>query len=82
MTDLKKILKEKELVIGTERTLKNLKLGKIKKVFLAKNCSAGIREEIKRYAGINKIEVEELDVSNEELGGLCKKPYSVTVLSY
>ena len=56
--DIKKALDAKKLVIGTDKTIKNLKFGKIA-----------------------KIEFNILNKSNEELGIVCKKPYSISVLS-
>ena len=77
LDELKKALKEKTIVFGTERTLKNLKLGKTKKVFLASNCPDKIREEIKSYG----VEVIELKEPNTEIALICKRPHDISVLS-
>ncbi len=77
LDELKNALKEKNLVFGTERTLKNLKLGKVKKVFLASNCLDKIREEVKSY----DIEVIELKEPSSEIALICKRPHSISVLS-
>ncbi|MBS3107404.1 ribosomal L7Ae/L30e/S12e/Gadd45 family protein [Candidatus Woesearchaeota archaeon] len=79
--DFKEIIKDKNLTIGSELTLKKLKNDKLKKIFLAKNCSISVAEDIKKYASLKKIEVIELDMKNDELGMACKKPYKVSVLS-
>ena len=81
MKELKDALKEKNLVFGTERTIKGIRSGEVKKVFIAKNCPGNARKKIKYYAGIDKIDVFELDANNEELGVMCKKPFSIAVLS-
>ena len=61
--------------------LKKLKRGEISKVFLASNCSKEIEEEIRYLSKINDVKVEKLKQPNEEIGLLCKKNFSVSVLS-
>lgn len=82
LNELNGILKKEKLVFGSERTLKLLKNEKLKKIFLASNCKEDIKEEIKKYAKIFNVEVIELESPNDEIGVLCKKPFSVSVLSY
>lgn len=76
--ELKKALKEKEFVFGTKQTLKNLKNGKTKKVFLANNCPENVKTEIKSY----NAEVIELKELNLEIAVICKRPHPISVLSY
>jgi ribosomal protein L30E len=77
LAELKKALKEKTVVFGVNRTLKNLKLGKCKKVFISSNCPERTREEIKSY----DVEVIELSEPNTEIALICKRPHSISVLS-
>jgi large subunit ribosomal protein L30e len=81
LQEIKKNLDNDNLIIGYDKTLKNLKLGKISKVYLSVNCPDEIKEDVKRYANINKTDVEILKKNNEDLGVLCKKPFSISVLS-
>lgn len=80
-TEIKKMLKEKSLVIGTERTIKNLRLGKVDKVIVTSNCSTKVQKDIDYYAGLGKAEVMKIKYPNEELGIMCKKPFAISVLS-
>lgn len=80
-TEIKKLLKEKKLVIGTERTLKNLKLGRVDKVILTSNCPEKIQKDIEYYAGLGKAESIKIKYPNEELGIMCRKPFAISVLS-
>lgn len=80
-TELKKMLKEKKPVIGTERTIKNLKLGKVDKVIVTLNCPEKIQKDIDYYAALSKTEVLKIKYPNEELGIICKKPFAISVLS-
>jgi large subunit ribosomal protein L30e len=82
MNDLKKALKEGKLVFGTNRTMKLIKNGKAHKVYLAKNCNEDTKKEIIYYGKLAKIEVKQLDLPNEEIGMVCKKPFAISVLCY
>lgn len=79
-TDFKKVLKNKNLIVGTEKTAKQLKLGKLAKVFVTANAPEGVRADINYYAKLTKTEVMNLKYTNEELGELCKRPFSISVL--
>ena len=51
LTKLKQLLKEnKESMIGENTIIKNIKLGKVKLVFLANNCKTELKESLKYYA--------------------------------
>lgn len=80
MEDIKKLVKEKKVFIGTEQTMKNLKLGNVSKIFLASNCIDNVKEDIKHYSELAGTEVVELDTPNDELGLMCRKPFSISVL--
>ena len=75
---LKKSLKEDKIVYGFKTALKNLKSGKVSKIFLAKNCPQELRDEVKKYSNIEIIELKE---PNKELALICKKKFSVNLLS-
>ena len=78
--EIKKIIKDKKAVIGTNAVLKGLKLGKVSKVFVTINCPEDIKESVKHYAELSKAEVIEIEQPNDELGILCKKPFSISLL--
>ena len=78
-TEVRALVGTKKLVIGTERVMKLLKTGNISKVFLTVNCPDSVREDVARYAGLAKAEIVELDIPNDELGIVCKKPFSISV---
>ena len=79
--DIKKMLKAGNVVIGTQKAVKGIKLGKIEKVMVSKNCPAGVEKDINHYAGLAGIEVHKLDYPNDELVVICKKPFSISVLA-
>ena len=80
-TEIKKLLKAGNVVLGTERTLKNLRLGKVEKILLSSNVAEKTEKDVNYYAGISNTEVQKLDIPNDELGIVCKKPFSISVLS-
>ena len=80
-TEIKKLIKAKKIIIGTQRTIKSLKLGKVDKVLLSSNCADRTVNDINYYAGLSKAETIRVRYPNEELGVICKKPFSVSVIS-
>lgn len=81
ISEISKLLKTKKLVFGTGNTVKKLKVGKIAKVFLTSNCPKAVSEDIRHYSGLSSAEVVQLEVPNDELAQICKKPFSISVLS-
>ena len=77
--ELRDLLDTNKVVIGTERVMKQLKLGKISKVFLTVNCPDYVSSEIEKHAKISKADVVKLSIPNEELGVICKKPFSISI---
>lgn len=80
-TEIKKIIKARKVIIGTERTIKSLRLGKVDKVILSSNCADRTVNDINYYAALSKAETIRVRYPNDELGVICKKPFSVSVLS-
>lgn len=78
LSKLKKVLREHKVIFGRERTLKNLKLGKVKVVFVASNCPLDVKDKIKLY----EVEVIELEEPSDEVALICKRPHTISVLSY
>ena len=76
----RKAIKEENVIIGTKQVLKNLKLGKISKVYVTSNCPKAVKQDLKNYSSIFDIEVVQLKTPNTELGVLSKKPFSISVL--
>ena len=79
--EIKKLMKSGNIIIGTEKTIKSLKLGRVQKVLLSANCPAQVEKDISYYAGLGGAEHHKLDYPNDELGGICKKPFSISVLA-
>lgn len=80
ITEIKNNLKNKRLVLGTKLTVKQLKRGNVAKVFLSSNCPEPVRKDIAHYSQLGSIALEQLDIPNSDLGTICKKPFSVSVV--
>ncbi|MBD3259274.1 hypothetical protein GF371_01425 [Candidatus Woesearchaeota archaeon] len=80
MKELKSLIEKGQVTVGTDLTLKNLRLGKIEKVLITKNCPADVREEILRFS--DEVKIEQIDKTNIELGTICKKPYAISIIGY
>ncbi len=81
MEDLKALIKEGKAIVGTDESIKNLKQGNVKKVFITSNCPQKTKDQVKKYAKLSNVKVEELEVPNDELGVLCRKPFPISVLA-
>ena len=79
--DIKKLVKSGHILIGTDRVVKSLRLGKVQKVLMSSNCPSGVEKDIMHYAGLSGAEFEKLEFPNDELGVICKKPFSISVLA-
>ncbi|HLD12914.1 MAG TPA: ribosomal L7Ae/L30e/S12e/Gadd45 family protein [Candidatus Nanoarchaeia archaeon] len=82
LENLRKAFKEEQLIYGSERTIKKLKQGKTKTIFLAKNCPPDVRATIQHYATLQPVTIHDLEEPNTELALICKKKYNVSVVSY
>ena len=74
---LKKSLKEDKLVYGFRSAVLGLKNGKVIKIFLAKNCPQEFKDKLKNY----NIEIIELNEPNKEISLICKKKFSINIVS-
>jgi large subunit ribosomal protein L30e len=79
--EIKKVIKSGNFIIGSDVGMKSLKLGKTEKVYLASNCNEITKKEAERLARIAKVDVVVLSIPNDDLGVLCKKPFSISMLS-
>ncbi len=78
--EIKKMLKNENLVLGSDRILKLLRQSQMESVWLASNAPASVSDDVKRYAQLSGIGVETLAIPNDELGVICKKPFHVAAI--
>ena len=80
--EIRKAIKDKKIYYGADITVKMIKSGNINEVYVASNCPERIKKDLRHYCRISNINLHELEESNEELGNICKKPFSVSVLCH
>jgi ribosomal protein L30E len=78
ISEIRKLLESGKLILGTEQTINKLRNNQIGKVYLSANCPQRVKEDISSIA--QQAEIIELHQSNEELGVLCKKSFSISVI--
>jgi len=80
LNDIKKELKKRKFVIGTKEVIKNLKVNKLEKIYIASNCNDNSKKELEYYSKLLKTPVITLKQPNDELGVICKKQYFISML--
>lgn len=78
---IRKSIESNNVVFGLKETVKNVKLGNVSTVYISSNLPDTAKNDLMRYCKISKFKIVSLGDSNEELGVICKKPFSVSVLS-
>ncbi len=69
------------VILGTKKTLNLVMSGGAKYVVVAENCEKNAKEDLRRYAEISGIDVQEYSGSSVELGEVCGKPFVVSMLA-
>jgi large subunit ribosomal protein L30e len=80
-TEIKKLLGTPKLIIGTDRVLKAVRKGGVTKVLLASNAPSHLRTGLAEYQKLAGFALEETGMTNDELGTICKKPFSIAALA-
>ena len=81
--DLKKALKDqKKIYFGSKQTLKRLKTQKLEAVIVASNCPQKLKEDILYYAKLSGTKIFVVEETNQGLGTICKKPFSINLICF
>ena len=81
MNRLKEAIESKNIVIGSDRTVKYLKMKKLKLVIVSSNCPEDLKKDITKYANLSGTEIEIFDGTSKQLGIFCGKPFPIAALS-
>ena len=79
--ELRDAISNKNVIVGTKRTLKYLKIKGVKLVILANNCPEDIKSDIEQYAKLADVKVETFDGAGKQLGIFCGKPFSINTIA-
>lgn len=80
IAEIKKADKEKKLLVGENSALKGMRAGKLAKIVLASNFNPRVRADIESYSKAGGCPVQELSISNDELGVVCKRQFAISIL--
>jgi len=78
--DIRKLLGTKKILIGEDEVLKNARKGTLAKVYCASNINKMTLGDLRRYSEISKFEVFDTKIPNDDLGTVCKKPFSISTI--
>jgi len=78
--DLLDDLKKKKPFLGLDIALKKIRNGKTSKAYVSSN--SGAKNQLVRLCKTIGVEVILLQESSKDLGIICKKPFSVSVISF
>ena len=78
---LREALHSQKLIFGTRETIRHLKHGTIKLVFLSRDCNPSTKKDVEHYASLGKVNIIHMEQGSKEIAQLCKKNYPVSVLS-
>ncbi|QKQ99832.1 50S ribosomal protein L30e [Metallosphaera tengchongensis] len=79
-SEIKVLLKTGKVVLGSDKSIKLLKMGKLKGVVVASTLRSDIKEDIMRYASLSGVPVVEYKGSGWELGTLVGKPFLISTI--
>ncbi len=71
---------EGKTIFGIDKIILLIKNKKIDQIYITSNLPAELKQDLLEISKINDIKVIQLKYNNEELGTLCKKPFSIGVI--
>ncbi len=77
---LKHVVRTGKVVIGSRKTLKYVKLGRVKAVVAASNLPRDLKEDLEYYASLSGIPIIVFPGTNYDLGTAIGKPFSVAMM--
>ncbi len=77
---IRKLMASKKLIIGSDRTIKALRAGRLSRIFLSSTCADGTEAALTKYAGLAGVTIKKLKLPSDEIGVVCKKPFAISVL--
>ena len=68
-------------ILGTKNTLKSVRSGTVSRVYMTRNTPAHVQDDLRHLCGLADVQLVELELTNKELGVVCKKPFVISVLA-
>ena len=70
-----------KVILGSDKSLKALKLGHAKLVILALNCPEVVRADVEHYAKLASVPIHVYHGDSTELGLACGKPFLISIMT-
>lgn len=77
---IRKLIEEKKVTVGTTATTAALRAGTLKTLVIASNAATQTRETLTRSAKLAGVAVDDIAITNDNLGTMCKKPFAIQAL--
>ncbi len=78
--EIKEAMKEKKLVIGSEKVIEGIKHSSIKYVIVPVNCSDDMLGDLAYYVKNFGVERKSFEGNSRQLGEICGKPFNIMLL--
>lgn len=69
-----------KVILGSNKSLQAIKLGNGELAVIAENAPKDVKADVEAYAKLSEMPVYTFEGSSVELGSICGKPFTVTVL--
>jgi large subunit ribosomal protein L30e len=79
--EIRQAMTSGRVILGSDKSLKSLKLGQAKLVILSLNCDKNDREDAERYAKLAGVPIHNYPGDSRELGLVCGKPFLISVMT-
>lgn len=69
-----------KVILGSNKSIQAIKLGNGELVVMAENAPKNVKADIEAYSNLSEMPVYTFEGSSVELGSICGKPFTVSVL--
>ncbi|WP_461436254.1 50S ribosomal protein L30e [Methanosphaera sp.] len=69
-----------KVILGSNKSIQAIKLGNGELVVMAANAPKNLKEDVEIYSKLSEMPVHIFDGSSVDLGSICGKPFTVSVL--
>ena len=80
MNTIKKAVEAGKAKLGYKEVMRGLEQGTIKEVYLSANAPESHERDISQACKLAGISCTKVEQANDELGVVCKKPFSISVV--
>lgn len=80
-SEIKNVLKSGKVILGFNRSLKAVMLGRAKALIIASKIPKSYGDDIRKYATLSNIPVINFPGSSKDLGLVCGKPFPISTIA-